>query len=354
MTVPPEEQRVAVDAMGGDHAPQAVVAGAILAAQQHGIRSILIGDEQQILACLKDTDPQTRNLMEIVHTYEVIGMGDHPVEAIRKNRQASMVLAIRMIRDREDVTSAMSAGNSGAFMAGGKLILGGIPGIFRPGFTIHLPTPQGPVVLLDAGAAVDCSAETLAQFGELGHHYVRLILRRESPRIGLLNVGEEEGKGSQEVKDAYEYLQQQSLNFIGNIEGDQVFEGVADVVVCDGFVGNVLLKTAEGVVSRLMHELKAELTASPVRKAGALLAQGAFRALKQRYDWEEMSGGVLLGVQGNIVVTHGKSRERGIMNAIRLAHRTGVARLAQTIASELTGQPTVSPDPASTAPTVPS
>lgn len=335
MTVPPEQQRVAVDAMGGDHAPQAVVAGALLAAQRHGIRSILIGDEQQILACLRDTDARSRALLEIIHTYETIGMGDHPVEAIRKHRQASMVLAIRLIKEREDVTSAMSAGNSGAFMAGGKLLLGGIRGIFRPGFTIHLPTPHGQIVLLDAGAAVDCSAETLAQFGLLGHLYAKLIFGREAPRVGLLNVGEEEGKGSQEVKEAYDYLRQAGLNFIGNIEGDEVFEGKADVVVCDGFVGNVLLKTAEGVVGRLMTELKKELTASVVRKAGALLAQDAFRALKRRYDWEELSGGVLLGVKGNIVVTHGKSRERGIMNAIRLAHRTGAAQLAQAIETEL-------------------
>lgn len=321
--------------MGGDHAPQAVVAGALRAATEHGIKSILVGDEQQIRACMKDADAKAIAMLEIVHTYEVIGMGDHPVESIRKHRKASMVEAIRLIKERPEVTSAMSAGNSGAFMAGGKLILGGIRGIFRPGFTIQLPTPKGPVVLLDAGAAVDCSAETLAQFGMLGDLYARLILQRTNPRIGLLNIGSEEGKGSQEVKEAYDYLKLAGLNFIGNIEGDDVFEGHADVVVCDGFAGNVLLKTAEGVVGRVMAELKKELMASPVRKAGALLAKGAFQALKRRYDWEEMSGGVLLGVKGNIVVTHGKSKERGIMNAIRLAHRTGVAELAQAIETDL-------------------
>lgn len=323
--------------MGGDHAPAEVVAGALLAAA-NGIPQILVGDEQQMLKLLEEADPATRERIRLHHTYDVIPMGGHPVESIRKHRKASMVEAIRLVKDDPTVGSAMSAGNSGAFMAGGKLILGGIPGIFRPGFLIHLPTPRGPVVLLDAGAAVDCSAETLAQFGLLGSIYARQILLREQPKVALLNVGEEEGKGSQEVKEAYEYLQQADLNFLGNIEGDRVFEGDADVVVCDGFAGNVLLKTAEGVISRVMLELKQELTNSLTRKLGAFLAQGAFRSFKRRYDWEELSGGVLLGVRGNLVVTHGKSRARGIMNAIQLAHRTAQSDLARALAAELEAQ----------------
>ncbi|HYE80407.1 MAG TPA: phosphate acyltransferase PlsX, partial [bacterium] len=335
----PMPQAVAVDAMGGDFAPEAVVQGSLLAARDHGIRIVLVGPEDRLAPLLQGADADTRGRARIHHAPDTIGMADHPVDAIRRGRQSSLVQSIQLVKQDPDVGSAMSAGNSGAFMAGGKLILGGIPGIFRPGFTIQLPSPRGPVVLLDAGAAVDCSAESLVQFGVMGHHYARLILDRPEPKVALLNVGEEEGKGSQAVKEAYEYFRQAPVNFVGNIEGDRVFEGDADVIVCDGFAGNILLKTAEGVVQRLMHELKGALTATPVRKLGAFLARDAFRQIKQGYDWEEMAGGVLLGVRGNLVVTHGKSGARGIMNSIRLAHRTAEFGLARTIAGALQETP---------------
>ncbi|MEO7994520.1 MAG: phosphate acyltransferase PlsX [bacterium] len=326
---------VAIDAMGGDNAPGEVVAGALLAVRELGIPIVLVGDEQQIVPLLKGVESATRDQIKLHHTTEVIGMGDHPVEAIRKHKKSSLAESIRLVKTDPTVGSAMSAGNSGAFMAGGKLILGGIPGIDRPGFTIQLPSAKGTIVLLDAGAAMDCSSETLLQFAQMGDLYARLLLKRPRPTVALLNVGSEEGKGDQRTKETWEFLKASSLNFMGNIEGDRVFEGDADVVVCDGFAGNVLLKTAEGVVHRLTLDLKEELMANLVRKVGALLAQDAFRGLKRRYDWEEMAGGVSLGVRGNLVVTHGKSKARSIMNSIRLAHLTAESRLAETLAEEL-------------------
>lgn len=309
--------KIAVDAMGGDHAPREVVRGAIQAAREYGLSLVLVGQEDRVRAELQAADSAGADI-EVVHASEVVEMGEIPVLALRKKRDSSIRVGLHLVREGK-ASSFVSAGNSGAVMAGGLLILKKIRGVDRPAIAATIPTPHGPVVLIDAGANVDCKPAHLLQFAHMGEAYARKILGISRPRVGVVSIGEEEMKGSDLTRDTGELLRKTGLRFVGNVEGRDFFAGKADVFVCDGFVGNVALKTMEGMAQALGQFLKHEIAKSSLAKVGALLAERALRGVKRKLDYEEYGGAPLLGVQGGIAICHGSSRERAIKNGIRAA-----------------------------------
>jgi glycerol-3-phosphate acyltransferase PlsX len=309
--------KIAVDAMGGDHAPREVVRGAIRASREYGLSLVLVGQEDRVRAELRAADPAGADI-EVAHASEIVEMCEVPVLALRKKRDSSIREGLSLVRDGK-AASFVSAGNSGAVMAGGLLILKKIRGVDRPAITATIPTPHGPVVLIDAGANVDCKPAHLLQFGYMGEAYARKILGIPRPRVGVVSIGEEEMKGTDLTRDTGELFRRTGLRFVGNVEGRDFFAGKADVFVCDGFVGNVALKTMEGMAQALGQFLKNEIARSPMAKVGALLAGGAIRGVKNKLDYEEYGGAPLLGVRGGIVICHGSSGERAIKNGIRAA-----------------------------------
>ena len=298
---------IAVDAMGGDLGPSVVVPGAIEAARQTGAKILLVGNEATLDGELNRLSPSGVDL-EIVHAPEVAGMDEKPSDILR------------LVRDGA-AQGVVSAGHSGASVACGMFIMGRIPGVERPALASLLPTEKEPVVLLDVGATVDCKPYNIFQFGLMGDAFARDILNKESPRVGLLSIGEEEGKGNSQVKEAYELFKMaQNLNFSGNIEGRDLFTGEMDVAVCDGFVGNVALKLSEGLGLSLSRVLKRELLNSGfLPKLGSLLAKSAFRRFAKVVDYAEYGGAPLLGLQNISIVCHGRSNAKAICNATRMA-----------------------------------
>lgn len=310
--------KIAVDAMGGDFAPGSVVEGAIDAARlDPQLKIILVGDEAKISHEISRLHGQPSNLL-IRHASQVISMGESPVEAIRKKRDSSISVMANLASQGE-VDAMLSAGNTGAMVSASILKLRNLAGIDRPGIATPMPTPSGTCVLIDAGATIDCKPIHLLQFALMGRMYAKYILKYDNPRVGLMNVGEEATKGSSFIKEVYNLLDQHDTNFIGNIEGRDVFSGRCEVIVCDGFIGNVVLKVAEGTVDVLKSFLKRALLANPIRKLGALLSKGAYRDLKAITDHEEYGGAPLLGVNGISIIGHGSSSPRAIRNAIRVA-----------------------------------
>ena len=310
---------IAVDAMGGDLGPSVVVPGAIEAARQTGAKILLVGNEATLDGELNRLSPSGVDL-EIVHAPEVAGMDEKPSDILRRKKNASIQVACRLVRDGA-AQGVVSAGHSGASVACGMFIMGRIPGVERPALASLLPTEKEPVVLLDVGATVDCKPYNIFQFGLLGDAFARDILNKESPRVGLLSIGEEEGKGNSQVKEAYELFKMaQNLNFSGNIEGRDLFTGEMDVAVCDGFVGNVALKLSEGLGLSLSRVLKRELLNSGfLPKLGSLLAKSAFRRFAKVVDYAEYGGAPLLGLQNISIVCHGRSNAKAICNATRMA-----------------------------------
>ena len=310
---------IAVDAMGGDLGPSVVVPGAIEAARQTGAKILLVGDEAALDGELNRLSPSGVDL-EIVHAPEVAGMDEKPSDILRRKKNASIQVACRLVRDGA-AQGVVSAGHSGASVACGMFIMGRIPGVERPALASLLPTEKEPVVLLDVGATVDCKPYNIFQFGLMGDAFARDILNKESPRVGLLSIGEEEGKGNSQVKEAYELFKMaQNLNFSGNIEGRDLFTGEMDVAVCDGFVGNVALKLSEGLGLSLSRVLKRELLNSGfLPKLGSLLAKSAFRRFAKVVDYAEYGGAPLLGLQNISIVCHGRSNAKAICNATRMA-----------------------------------
>ena len=310
---------IAVDAMGGDLGPSVVVPGAIEAARQTGAKILLVGNEATLDGELNRLSPSGVDL-EIVHAPEVAGMDEKPSDILRRKKNASIQVACRLVRDGA-AQGVVSAGHSGASVACGMFIMGRIPGVERPALASLLPTEKEPVVLLDVGATVDCKPYTIFQFGLMGDAFARDILNKESPRVGLLSIGEEEGKGNSQVKEAYELFKMaQNLNFSGNIEGRDLFTGEMDVAVCDGFVGNVALKLSEGLGLSLSRVLKRELLNSGfLPKLGSLLAKSAFRRFAKVVDYAEYGGAPLLGLQNISIVCHGRSNAKAICNATRMA-----------------------------------
>ena len=310
---------IAVDAMGGDLGPSVVVPGAIEAARQTGAKILLVGNEATLGGELNRLSPSGVDL-EIVHAPEVAGMDEKPSDILRRKKNASIQVACRLVRDGA-AQGVVSAGHSGASVACGMFIMGRIPGVERPALASLLPTEKEPVVLLDVGATVDCKPYNIFQFGLMGDAFARDILNKESPRVGLLSIGEEEGKGNSQVKEAYELFKMaQNLNFSGNIEGRDLCTGEMDVAVCDGFVGNVALKLSEGLGLSLSRVLKRELLNSGfLPKLGSLLAKSAFRRFAKVVDYAEYGGAPLLGLQNISIVCHGRSNAKAICNATRMA-----------------------------------
>jgi glycerol-3-phosphate acyltransferase PlsX len=320
--------------MGGDHAPAEIVRGAVQVARADHLSICLVGDRDHIRAELARLGATTPAGISIEHTSELIGMHEHPARALRARPQASLPLAVGMVRDGR-AAAAVSAGNSGAIMAAGIFALKRQPGIDRPAFGGAVPTRKGPAFLIDMGANAECKPGYLLQFAHMGAVYMRLAHGVERPRVGLISIGEEEGKGTPLTLAAYDLLKQSGLNFIGNIEGNHIMSGDVDVVVCDGFTGNVILKTMEGTAGAIVDLLRAQLRSSLRAKLGAALAMPALRALGKQLDYAEYGGVPVLGVNGVLINCHGRSRARAIAQALRLADRMARQDLVGAIGAEL-------------------
>lgn len=309
--------RIAVDAMGGDDAPAAIVAGAIRAASALGVTVVLVGDQEAVSRQLANSPLETGSI-ELVHTDEAVGMDEPATTPIRRKRRASVRVCAELVRDGE-ASAMVSAGNTGATMISAKMVLGTIEGVDRPALAAVLPNRTGRTVLLDVGANVDSRPEHLREFAVMGHSYAQEVLGTPSPRVGLLSIGEEEEKGSDLTRKVYQVMETAGLNFIGNVEGRDVFNGRAEVVVCDGFVGNVLLKGAESIAELMGMMLREELNRGWRDRLGAALARPALRRLKRRTDYSEYGGAPLLGVNGGCLIGHGRSNPRAVLNMIRRA-----------------------------------
>jgi glycerol-3-phosphate acyltransferase PlsX len=310
--------KIAVDAMGGDFAPQAVVAGAVHAAREYGIGVILVGIEQVVQAELRK-HPFAKSLpLEVRNASEVVDMHDSPATVFRRKKDSSIRVANELVKSGEAV-AVISAGHTGAAMATSLFVLGAIEGVERPAIAVFMPTMKGQTILLDVGANVDCKPNHLLQFGIMGEAFAKYLLRNPNPRVGLLSIGEEETKGNELTKEAFKLLAETSLNFIGNVEGKDVMFGKADVVVCDGFIGNVVLKISEAVADAIGVMLRENIGDNLFRKLGYFMMKPAFRALKRRVDYAEHGGAPLLGINGVSIISHGRSSDRAIRNAIRVA-----------------------------------
>jgi glycerol-3-phosphate acyltransferase PlsX len=310
---------IAVDAMGSDRAPKPEVEGAIQAARRFGIPVTLVGPEETLRGELA-RHPFSRSLsISICHASEVISMEDKAVQAVRAKRDSSMRVGLRLVRDGK-AGAFITAGNTGAAMATAKMVLGGVPGVDRPALVAIIPTAIGTVsTLLDVGANVDCKAHNLEQFAVMGEIYFRSMFGTAKPRVGLLSIGEEEGKGNEVTREAYQFLKTLPINFVGNVEGRDIYNGKVDVIVADGFVGNVALKTSEGVANLVRAILKETLAATITRQVGYLLSRSAFSDFKKRLDHTEYGGAPLLGIKGACFITHGSSNANAIKNAVRVA-----------------------------------
>lgn len=308
--------RIAIDAMGGDHAPAEIVAGTLLAAQEDYGDLILVGDEAQVRPLL--TGPGADKI-QVVHAPEAVPMDMPASQALRMADKSSLGVAVNMVKEGQ-ADAAVSAGNSGAFLAIALIKLRTIPGIARPAIATVWPALNGPMVLLDSGANVDCRPEWLEQFGIMGSAYSKSVLNMQSPRVAILSVGEEDTKGNAQVLEAARLLKEAPINFIGNVEGKDLFHNAADVVVVDGFVGNVVLKMGEGLISDLQKIIKETvLGGNVITKIGAMLMLPALRKLRTRFNYETYGGAPLLGLRGNCIVTHGRASRNAIKHAIHQA-----------------------------------
>ncbi len=302
--------------MAGDHGHEELIAGALLAVEQTGLGVSLVGDETLLRTSLENLAPDKKSagLLSIVHSSQVIAMNEHPVDAVRKKKDASIMVAFDLVRSGA-ADAAVSAGNSGATMAAAMRKLGRLGSISRPGIASMFPTLKKPVVLMDIGANVDCRPQHLLQFAIMASAFSKII-DIPNPRVGLLTIGEETGKGNSLIKETYPLLAQSSLNFIGNVEGRDVFQGNVDVIVCDGFVGNICLKVSEGLAEAAMLMLRDEILKSLPAKIGYFFARHAFKSFRKRVDYAEYGGAPLLGVNGVGIICHGKSSSQAIKNAI--------------------------------------
>lgn len=327
--------RVAVDAMGGDFAPREVVAGAAMAARAYPRihRLFLVGHETTIRRELEAFRTLPASL-HVIHAEETVGMDESPAQAIRRKKDSSILRAVDLVREGE-ADAVVSAGNTGAVAVAATLKLGLLPKILRPAIATILPTQKRPFVLIDAGANTDSTAEMLAQFAVMGSVYARIVLERPDPIVGLLSIGEEAAKGNEVTKKAYGILQASGLNFRGNVEGRDLYEGDTDVVVCDGFVGNVVLKTSESAAAVIAHWMKQEFTRTPLRLLGVWLLRHALTTIRQRINPELYGGALLVGVRGICIISHGASSRLAIQHAIRVAVESVVSRLNEQIVEEL-------------------
>jgi glycerol-3-phosphate acyltransferase PlsX len=315
--------------MGGDYAPAAVVKGTVLAVREFKIPLILVGNQDLIAKELAGAhyDP---NLITVRHCTEVAGMGESPIDVIRRKKDASIRVALELVKKGE-VQGVVSAGNTGATMALGVIVLGRLTGVDRPALGAILPSHDSSTFLIDMGANVDCTASQLVQFAIMAEPLARYLMKRPNPRIGVMSIGEEESKGNELSRQTAEFLKKTPLNFIGNVEGGDLFSGKVDVIVCDGFVGNICLKLSEGLAQTLKGMLKEEISADLRSKLGFLFLRKAFARFSKRVDYAEYGGVPLLGVNGVVVVSHGASNARAIKSAIRVAGQAVENRITEHV-----------------------
>lgn len=308
--------KIVIDGMGGDNAPQATVEGACMAVNEYGVEIIITGDEEIINSELKKHN-YDKNKISVVHTTEIIENEEKPVQAIRKKKDSSMVVALNMVKDKK-ADLVISAGSTGALLSGGVFIIKRIKGISRPCICATLPTINGGATMLaDTGANVDCDTQNLMDFAFMTDIYAKKVLNEKNPRVALANIGSEEGKGNDLVKKTYELLKEEdAINFIGNMETRDILNGVCDIVICDGFVGNIVLKTMEGSVLSLFKKLKEAMMSSTKSKLGALLMKSELKEIKDLLDYTSYGGAPFLGVDGGVIKAHGSSNAKSFKNAI--------------------------------------
>jgi len=312
--------RIAVDAMGGDYAPEEIVKGAILAAKEEtGVELTLVGRLDILEDKLTGFDAPGNITIEAAP--EVIEMGENPSWAVRAKKNSSIVVGMKLVQEKKG-DAIVSAGNTGAVVGAAFLILGRIKGISKPAIATIIPTPSKPVLLLDVGATTDCKPQNIFQFAKMGQAYLTNVLRIENPSIGILSIGEERGKGNELVQEAYGLLEKSKLKFIGNVEGRDILFGKADIVVCDGFTGNVALKLMEGMAEMFFSKVKSTITESFASRLGGLLLAPGLKKLKRKLDYQEYGGAQLLGINGVCIISHGSSKAKAIKNSIRLAADT--------------------------------
>jgi phosphate acyltransferase len=326
--------RIAIDAMGGDDAPGSIIDGALVAARHLQVGLLLVGCEAAIARELARHPGAAALDVEILHTSERIGMAEPAAQALRRKPRASVRLAAEAVRDGR-VAALFSAGHTGAAVMAAHAAFGRIPGADRPALATVIPTRQEPAILLDSGATVECRPHHLVQFAVMGAAYARIALGREQPRVGLLSVGEEESKGNELTREAHRLLKGAPVRFVGNVEGRDVYAGHADVIVCDGFTGNVTLKISEGLVETVEALLHDELSSTFGTRVGYLLSRQAYRRFRKRLDYSESGGAPLLGVNGLCVVGHGRSSAKAVRNAVAMAARAAADGLLPKLAREV-------------------
>ena len=327
--------RIAVDAMGGDFAPTEIVKGALLAAKEYSVQILLVGQEEVVRRELAAAAPELPRNIEVVDAREIIEMDDTAIAPLRKKRNSSVRICANLVAEgRAD--AFLSAGNTGATWTSARMVMGMIEGVSRPALAAILPNINRHTLLLDVGANVDTKPNHLREFAVMGHFYAQMVFGIPEPRVGLMSIGEEEGKGNELTKETYRVLKETGLNFIGNAEGRDVFNGNADVVICDGFIGNVVLKASEALGEFVTRTLRIELTRTLPRKLGALLAKSAFDDLKKRMDYSEYGGAPLLGVKGGCIVCHGRSSAKAIKNAVRVAREFAMNHIGEKIQASVT------------------
>jgi glycerol-3-phosphate acyltransferase PlsX len=325
--------RIAVDAMGGDHAPAVNVDAAVAAYREFGISSLLVGRERELARLLADTGHRGPEI-EIVNADEVVTMDDPATAAIRKKRNSSIRVAANCVRDGR-AEGLVSAGHTGAGMVVAKMVIGTIEGVDRPALATVLPNLTGHCLLLDVGANPDAKTAQFKEFAVMGSIYAQLAFGNKSPSVGLMSIGEEDSKGTDETKEAFKILKETGLNFIGNVEGRDVFNGTVDVIVTDGFTGNVILKVSEALAEMVENLLREEIKRTLQASVGFLLSRSAFRRFKQRLDYSEYGGAPLLGVKGCVIICHGRSSAKAVKNAIRFAAEFSKRRLADSIQAKI-------------------
>lgn len=309
--------KIAVDGMGGDNAPGEIIKGCIDAINEFDLEIFLTGQKEKLEEVLKEQNFDN-NKLHIVHASEIITNEDKPVKAVRKKKDSSMIVGLNLLKQGE-VDAFISAGNTGALLAGSLFRLGRIKGVDRPAIASVYPTSKGISLLVDAGANAECKSRNLLEFGLMGSVYADKVLGKKNPSIGLVNIGTEEGKGTPLVKESFELFSKTNLNFYGNVEGRDLPSGIVDVIVCDGFVGNIILKLTEGVGMTIMSMLKDIFTKSAKNKIGALLLKSSLKAFKKNLDYTEYGGAPLLGLKGAVIKAHGSSNAKAIKNAIKQA-----------------------------------
>lgn len=321
--------KIFVDGMGGDHSPSEIVKGSVLAVQKYKVPVTIIGIQEKIEKELEKYQYE-KNLIEVIHASEVVENEDEPSRAIRRKKDSSMVRGMSLVKENAH-SVLISAGNTGALLAGGLLKIGRIKGILRPALAPILPTKNGPSLLIDAGANADSKPQQLQQFALMGSIYMSKVIGIENPRVGLVNIGTEEKKGNILVKETFPLLEKTNINFIGNVEARDIPSGVADVLVCDGFTGNVILKLTEGLASFIFDALKETILSTSTGKIGGLLLKPSLKSFKEQFDYTEYGGAPFLGIEGGLIKAHGSSDAKAIKNAIG----QGIKYLEQEVDSNI-------------------